>query len=652
MPFPTERSFALEKRISWYETLCNNLGSYFFEVPVGKATIKDLSEKLEFCDLRITPNSVYATAIMIIVIGILVGSLFFIFNLATYGLLAITASVGFSIYILYYPSILTRYYRIQASSELVMSVLYMVVSLRLTPSLEKAVMFATENLSGPLGKDLKRMMWGLSTGEYLNVEELLDELASKWRKENLEFYQAIDMIKTSMMEKGEKRERTLDESINVLLRGNMVRMKNYTTQLKMPLIMITTFGVTLPILTVIMFPIMTIFLTETIKPMMLVLSYNIILPMIVYFLMGDVLRSMPLQFRTVDISLHPDAHPIGKYFIKFKGRRIKVPLLPVAILIGASMIGLGVLIVSLSGKEAITLVKLCGGLTVLWGIASMLAFYSFFSYYKNIEIKDEIKETESSLDEAIFQLGHILYTGKPVETSLEKLSNSMRGLRIESMFTRALSNIRRFGFTLRKAFFDEKVGVVKYYPSMMIRNILEIIVDFMEKGVIGTAKTMISIAQYLKSVDRVEEYSKEIMEETTSDMRFTLSLMTPITCGIVVGMATIMVMILAKIVFLLSSVTGLSSTLPQLQSSSFIESIVDVKKIVPAEVFLVIVGTYMLEVVILLSIFLSSLEYGGDPLEKYKLITNGTMLGMVIFSFSILMIYLIFGGIIKMVWPT
>jgi hypothetical protein len=89
-----------------------------------------------------------------------------------------------------------------------------------------------------------------------------------------------------------------------------------------------------------------------------------------------------------------------------------------------------------------------------------------------------------------------------------------------------------------------------------------------------------------------------------------------------------------------------------LQSPSFIETIVDVKRIIPAEVFLVIVGVYMLEVIILLSIFLSTLEHGGDPLEKYRLIARETVTGMLIFTFSILVIYFLFGGIIKMMWPT
>jgi succinate dehydrogenase/fumarate reductase cytochrome b subunit len=82
-----------------------------------------------------------------------------------------------------------------------------------------------------------------------------------------------------------------------------------------------------------------------------------------------------------------------------------------------------------------------------------------------------------------------------------------------------------------------------------------------------------------------------------------------------------------------------------------IESIVDIKKIVPAEIFLVIVGGYMLEVIVLLSMFLATLEHGGDPVEKYNLISSGTIIGMTIFSFSILLIYFIFNSIIKVVWP-
>jgi len=649
---PAYEGFRVERvRRHWYEIICNTLGKWLFKIPLNEKTIKDLSEKIEFCDLDIEPNSVYSTCIVTTIIGVIFGIVLFLLGFPIYGMVATGAAIGLAIYFFYYPSVLTRYYRIKASSELVLSILYMVVSLRLVPNLENAVKFAANNLKGPVGRDLKKMLWDLSVGKYLSVGDLLDIYAKKWKEENEEFYQAMDMIKTSMMEHGEKRERMLDESINVILKGNMERMKSYSSQLRNPLMIITMFGVTLPILTIILFPILTVFMTEVIKPVMLVVFYNIILPVIVYWIMSDVLRSMPLQFSVVDISLHPDAHPVGQYYIKLNNRRIKLPLLLIAVLIGMSVVGVGYYISSISAEGAVTLTKIAGGIIILWGIATMLIFYSFFSYYKNIEIRDEIREIEAEFGDTMFQLGHILYTGQPMEKSLEKLYESSREQKMGKFFKRALDNIRSFGFTVKKAFFDEKVGVARYYPSHMIRNILRILVDSIEKGVAGAAKTMIAISQYLKSVHLVEQHMREVLDETTSNMKFMLSMLAPIACGIVVGMATIMVMVLYQIVSIMSSVTGLSTTVPSLATPGLLESLVDIKNIVPAEIFLVIVGAYMLEVIILLSIFLATLEHGGDSLDKYSLITNGTLIGMTIFSFSILLIYFIFSGIISMVWP-
>jgi hypothetical protein len=534
MALPNEGEFALEQRKNWYEILCDTLGSYFFEIPIGEKNKKNLLEKLDFCDLKITPNSIYATAIMVIIIGMIVGSFLFFFNYSVYSLLIIGASVGFSFYILYYPSILTKYYRIKASSELVLCILYMSVSLRLIPNLETAITFASDNLKGPIGKDMRKLVWNMSTGR-LSANDLLDILAKKWKQENFEFYQAIDMIKTSQLEMGEKRDRMLDEAIKVLLRGNMERMKHYTTQLKSSLTIITMLGITLPILTIILFPILTIFMTDVIKPIMLVIVYNIVLPVIVYYIMSDVMLSMPIQFNIVDISLHPEAHNKGYFPIKMNNKNIRLPLLPLAMLIGLLITGIGIYVVSIPTKDAVSLSKMGGGLIILWGISLGFVFYSFFSFYRYMEIRDEIKEVETSFDDAVFQLGHILSSGQPVESSIEKLVNSLGEMKIGNLFKDALVNIRRFGFTLKSALFDEKVGTLKYYPSHLIRSMLKILVDSLEKGVIGSAKTMLAISQYLKSVHSVEEHMKESLDETTSEMKFMLSMLAPISCGIVVG---------------------------------------------------------------------------------------------------------------------
>lgn len=642
---------SVERKKHWYEIVCNILGKHFFKIPLGEKTTKDLSNKLNFCNLKIQPNSVYATGIVTALIGVVLTIIFSLFGFEIYSLIALGVAISLAAYFIYYPSLLTRFTRIKASSELVLSVFYMIVSLRLIPNLENAIKFTANNLKGPVGRDLRKMLWDLSIGKYLNAQELLEDFANKWKQENDEFYQAIDMIKTSMMERGEKRENMLDESINVILKGNMSRMKGYASGLRNPLNVIVMMGITLPILTIILFPILTVFLTDAIKPPVLVLFYNIILPILVYFVMNDVLHSMPLQFGVIDISLHPDAHPVGKIGMRIKKRKVNVRLLPIAVFIGVLIALAGVYVGRLPSERAVPFTKIAGGLIILWGIAIMIVFYSYFSCYKNMEIRDDIRGTEKEFADAMFQLGHVLYTGRPIESSLEKLDTSMRGTKMGYMFKRVLNNIKKFGFTVKKAFFDEKVGVVRYYPSHLIRNTLKILIDSIEKSVDTAAKTMISVSKYLKSVQLVEEYMKEILDETTSSMKFMMMMMAPIACGIVVGLATVMVMILYQIVSIMAGVTGLTSTVPAFSSPGLMESLVDIKKIVPADVFLVIVGSYMLEVIILLAIFLSTLEYGGDPLDEYNLISSGVMIGMTIFSFSILLIYFIFTNIINIVWP-
>lgn len=637
------------KKDHWYEILCSKLGFSFLKIPLDKKTEENLKNKLTFCELKITPQQVISTSISLALIGIVLSVLLFLLNLQLHGLLTIGAFIGLAFFVFYYPELLTKYYRIKASSELVLSILYMIVSLRLVPNLERAIKFAAENLRGPVGKDLKRRLWDMQVGKYKNAEELLESFANKWKEENEEFYQTLDMIRTSMRERGEKREKTLDEAINVILQGNMERMKHYASGLRNPLTILVMFGVTLPVLTIVLFPILTIFLAEEVKPIMLVILYNIILPAAVYWLMNSTLLSLPLQFGIVDISLHPEAHPIGKYRFKVGKKKVEIPLLPISIVIGLILVLLGLRIASL-GKEGVNLFKIGGGLLALWGIASALIFYSFFSYYKNFEIKNEIREVERQFDDAMFQLGHLLYTGQPIEKSLERLKMSTGKLSISKLFERILDNIRRFGYNFKRAIFDPRVGAAKFYPSYIIRNMLSIVADSVEKGIIETAKTMMAIGSYLKSVHSVEEYMKETLDETISDMSFMMNLLAPISCGIVVGLATVMVMVLYHLVSIIASITGLSSSITPLADASFLMGIVDIKKIVPAEAFLVIVGSYMLEVIVLLSNFLSILEYGGDPIEKHRLITKGVLFGMLIFTFCVLAIYFIFGSLIKLMW--
>jgi hypothetical protein len=632
------------KKGAWYEFLCSTLGKTF-DFPLDENDVERLSKDLKFSNLNIKPNHIYSTVILVLFIGLVITAALLFFNFYFFGLLILFGILGFVYYLTIYPAYLTRYHRINATNDLVQTIFYLVVSLRLTPNLESALAFASNNVKGIVGQDLKKMMWEMSSGLYRSADQVLESFANKWKKENLEFYEAMHLIRMSTLQRKDKREKILDEAVNLMLQGNMERMKHYASELRNPLMIITTLGITLPVLTIIIFPILTIFMASSIDPVLLFLFYDLILPVLVYYIMDQALQSRPLSLGKIDISEHPKAKPMKYFDINLRLKRLNVPTLWISVLLGFVIFLIG-FFASKQSTEPVSLLNIGGGLIMLGGITCSIIVYSFVHYSRNINIRDEIKETEREFDEILFQLGYTLSTGIPLEAALQESVKKTKDLKISKLFNTALSNIKRFGFTFRRALFDNKYGVLKYYPSQIIRTTMNMIADSLEKGVAGISKTVLSVSKYLKSMHLVEEHIKDILDETTSSMKMMMALLVPIASGAVVGMATIMTMVLFQIEKLLGDVLGLSKAYPQSFEAGTLGGLVDIKNVMPAEIFLVVVGIYMLEIIVMLAIFIASLEHGNDPLDKHKLIATNVLFGFLIFSGCILFIYFIFRNLI------
>jgi len=370
----------------------------------------------------------------------------------------------------------------------------------------------------------------------------------------------------------------------------------------------------------------------------------------VYYIMSETLKARPLALSIIDISEHPKVRPMNWLEVNLFNKKLKIPVLLVSVLVGLVISLIGFLI-TLIPSDPVTLTKIGGGLIILGGISTSLIVNSYLHYRRNMSIRDEIRESEKEFDEVLFQLGYTLTTGVPLETALEESVKKTKDLKISKLFGDVLFNIKRFGITFKRALFDKKYGVLRYYPSRIIRTTMTIVSDSIEKGVAGMSKTVLSVSQYLKSMHLVEEHMREILDETTSSMKMMMTLLVPIASGAVVGMATIMTMVLFQIDKMLSDVTGLSSAYPQNFNENVLGTMVDIKNVMPAEVFLVVVGVYMLEIVLMLAVFIGSLEHGDDPLDKHQLITTNVLLCYLMFSGCVLVIYFIFRNLISFWGP-
>jgi len=564
-------------------------------------------------------------------------------GLIPYLLLLLIVGLGSSYYVLIYPKQLAKKIRIQASSELILAVLYMAIGLKNTPNLETATAFAAMNIKGPLGKDLRKLLWDVNIGRYKTIDEGLHVFVNKWKEENDEFTEAIDLLKTSLTRTGIQRDKTIDRAVELILESNMERMKQYARELKNPISIIHALGMLLPVITLILFPIIAVFLPDVIEPYTLVLIYDIALPITVFWFMQNVLAKKPYGFPVIDIKEHPDASQSGIFVLNVQNKKVRLPLLPISLILIALISSPAIYTLLGATLETPLTDRLFAGLLIFWSIVIGIIFFTFLSSNKNRKIKKEVQEIEKDFVEATFLLGVSLSSGQPLEACLEKVSRRIKGQKISGLFKQLLYVIKQFGATLKDAVFNKSYGVIKEYPSSLIQNVLKIMVESSRKGLGVTASILVTVSNYLRDINRVDEYLKELLEETSSSMKLLTSVLVPLACGIVVGMSSILIMILLF-------VANLFTAMPvseEVGSVPFLGTFT-MEDVMPIEVFLIVVGVYMISTLVTLSVFIVRLEYGDDWVEMQYLISNNLLKGAAIFTFVLLIVHFVFGAMIPL----
>ena len=339
-PTITSREFRIFKKkekekLSIFERLARISGKILSVNPPDENTKKELETSINFTGIRVTPKDVMALVYLTIICSVALSIM-----LIAAGLLPITgmmftvvAGIGLAYYFLKYPVNLLKSYRIKASSQVVLAVLYMVVSMRVSPNLEKALRFSAANISGPLAWDMRRLLWDIEMGKYYSASNALTDYIAKWKPENEEFAEALRLIRDSETQTGGRSEVVLDEALDVILNGTKTRMKHYAQELSLPVSIIHMMGIVLPILGSIMAPMAAVFLADMVKPEHFVIGYDIALPVILVWFINSVLKKRPTTFSQVDVSRHPELPPDGSFKVKFGKKNVVLPVLPFSLII-------------------------------------------------------------------------------------------------------------------------------------------------------------------------------------------------------------------------------------------------------------------------------------------------------------------------------
>ncbi|TAL48216.1 hypothetical protein EPN87_01080, partial [archaeon] len=594
------RQEKIGQKRSTYEKLCNT-SERILPLKPWKGLERKYAEAIEFSHLNITPKGAFSftmlSTLLIIIIPSLVGLAFGVL-LGMLLLSSIFAMICFA-YFYAYPQHYSNIFRIRASSEMVLAIVYMTISMRVSRNIENAVKFASENLTGPLSQDLKKLLWDVYIRKYSSVDEALAGFIGKWKADNEEFTEAIYIIQNALAESSVKLEKALDESITVVLNGNKERMKHYAQDLRTPVNIINSMGILLPIIGLVFFPIIGIFMPGLVQPVFLIVGYDILLPIGVYWMMQSYLEKRPYTFHQPDLSRHP----------KFIREQFLNKIFFTSIAIAVSVVSVAsYFLVSTQGF----LNMLISSLFITAGVGGSIVFYMIFSTRKKIEVRKEIVIVESEFAEALLQLSEQIERGMPIETAIKKMRSNIKNLSIAKFFDKIVYNIETFGMTFEQAVFDRKAGAIRDYPSNMIEAILRAITEISKRGMDSAAKAANSIARYLKDVHTVEEELKEILSEVTSTMEIQALLLAPLTAGIVVALTAMVSQILQAFGQAIQQIEStLSASGPAGAAGNIaLGSIININGMMPIEVFQIIVGVYMMEIVVMLAMFMSTINNG------------------------------------------
>ncbi|MBS3176104.1 hypothetical protein J4457_02615 [Candidatus Woesearchaeota archaeon] len=664
----------LPKQQAYFEQLCN-ICAKLFKVPPSPKKKESLEESIRIAHLSCTPEGVmsfsYLAPFFIIFIGVIfslliIESTFFTLLVLVFGLVLIPI-------IQKYPHFLANAWRLQSSNQMVVCVFYIVTYMRHTSNLENALQFAADHLAPPLSLDMKKVLWDVETETYESVKESLDMYLESWRKWNMEFIEAMHLIESSLYEPAEERRlELLDKSLEVILEETYEKMLHYAHNLKSPIEMLHMLGIILPVLGLVILPLVVSFMEEVAWYHLAVL-YNIIIPLTVYYLGKNILSTRPTGYGDTDISEeNPELKKYRNIVFNIAGSEIVLSPKIVACLI--ILVGLFIAFIPVllhladpgfdfslfgdpetgepflgyrsSSKNADVIVGPYGlGATLLSLFFPLSIGLGLGIFYKLrskniIKIRENAKRLESEFASALFQLGNRLGDGLPAEIAFSKVADVMEETVSGKFFRLVSDNISKLGMGVEEAIFNTRVGALQSFPSNTIESSMKVLIQSVKKGPRIAAQSLMSIGRYIKEIHTVNERLKDLLADVISSMKSQIKFMAPVISGIVIGITSMITNILGKLSGQLASFAGTEAEAAQIGGVAQIFG-----DGIPAYYFQIVVGVYVVQMIVILTIMANGIENGADKLNETYEMGNNLVRSTVLYCFVALVIIVLFNMI-------
>ena len=618
-----------------------------------------VQRRLDIAHLDITPSqsvTLAAVSFILVFLAISLITLAIYLITSTFQLLFLFLGIVTSVFIFYYvyglPKRLAAAWRLKASSQMVPAVLYVVVYMKHTSNLEKAIDFASQHLEIPLALDFRKIFWDVEVGKFSTTKQSLDNYLATWQDYAPEFVESFHLIESSLFEPNEaRRVQILEKALQIILDGVYEKMLRYSREIRSPLTNLYMLGIILPTLALALLPLASTLLGGTIKAHHVFVLFNILIPFLVFYMTSEVLLKRPGGYGESSVlELNPN-------YPKFKSKQpwIKAFLIcfPIFLLgLLPFIFQISIITDSLGLQSDYSLSQLgipffensetklfdfknvegrsigpFGTFAILLSLLVPLSIALFFSIAYRLKTKEmikarnETKELEKEFTNSLFQLGNRLGDNIPAEIAFSKVAATTQGQRTQNFFALVNQNIQQLGMSVENAIFDKRRGALIFYPSALIATSMRILVESVKKGLQVAARSLMSISEYVKNIQKIDERLRDLLAEVVSDMKSNMTFLAPLLAGIVVGLAAMITAILNKLEAL--KTLGEGQEVAGLGSLENILTLFDISSMIPPYFLQISIGLYIVQIIFILTTALVTVDAGKDPLrEKHELAKN------------------------------
>ncbi|MFA5173952.1 MAG: hypothetical protein WC438_02100 [Candidatus Pacearchaeota archaeon] len=656
--------------LSKFERWAANIGG-IIKLKIATKDEEKIQKELDNAHLNVSPGEVVGLAIAgflgFFFLGILISVAIWLFSgeslINGFPLLFLFLMLVASFFIFYYfysqPSRLATKWRLKASSQMVPAILYTVIYMKHTSNLERAISFVAQNVEEPLSLDLRKVIWDVETGRYSTIKESLDSYLDSWREHSMEFVESFHLIESSLYEPSEARRiQILERALKVILDGVYEKMLKYTHEIKSPLTNIYMLGIVLPTLGLALLPLASTLLSGAITWVHVFLIFNLIIPFLVFYLTSQIMLQRPGGYgETSLLERNPLYYEYSSKSVYFTAFAICLPFFLLGILplifgytpvpawlglpsdFNTSTFAFGIFgdkafgfLLNDAGDTVgpFGLIGLLLSLLVPFSVAMFFSLSFSFRTRNLIKARNDSKDLEKEFNSSLFTLGNRLGDGTPAEIAFARVAESVKGQKTEDFFRIVNSNIQSMGMSIENAIFNPTRGALIYYPSTLIATSMRILVESVKKGLRVAAESLMSISEYVRNIQKINERLRDLLADVVSDMKSNMTFLAPLLAGIVVGLSAMITGILGMLEGLMGE-GGAGTSIAGIGDIGSITTLFNIKTMIPPYFLQIAIGIYLVQIVFILTATLTTVDSGEDKLKQTYDISKNLIRGTILY---------------------